>query len=265
MRWIDRLELKLGRYAIPNLIHYIAGFNALAFVLYKINPYFFQLLDLNPELVMRGQVWRLVTYIFIPSIGNFLPMADYFNVLVYVLYLLFIGNGLEQAWGPFKLNLFYLIGMIGTTIAAFCFGTAFSNVMLNTSLFFAFARFYPDVLIYLFYILPVKIKWLAWISAAWLMLQFVALSNDFRAALIAALANYFIFFGKEIYTDARLRNQVAGRRAQFKEQSSPDSEALHSCAVCGKTDLSHVELEFRVGKDGRDYCIEHLPKATRAE
>src|SRR4051794_13543324 len=106
MRWIDRLELKLGRYAIPNLIHYIAGFNALAFILYKINPYFFELLDLHPKLVMQGQVWRLVTYIFIPRISGFWAMPDYFVVLLYVLYLLFIGNGLEQAWGSFKLNLF---------------------------------------------------------------------------------------------------------------------------------------------------------------
>jgi len=265
MSWIDRLELKLGRYAIPNLIHYIAGFNALAFILYKINPYFFQLLNLDPELVMQGQVWRLFTYIFIPNLSGFWAIPDYFRLLIYVLYLLFIGNGLEQAWGSFNLNLFYFIGMLGTTIAAFCFGTSFSNVMLNTSLFFAFARFYPDVLIYLFYILPVKIKWLAWIAAAWLMLQFLALSNDYRAALIASLANYFLFFGKEIYSDARLRNRVAGRRAEFKRQSIPDSEALHSCSVCGKTDLSHVELEFRVGKDGRDYCIEHLPKAPRTE
>jgi len=265
MRWIDRLELKLGRYAVPNLIHYIAGFNALAFVLYKINPYFFQLLDLDPQLVMQGQVWRLVTYIFIPAIGGLLPMPDYFNVLVYVLYLLFVGNGLEQAWGPFKLNLFYFIGMIGTTIAAFCFGTSFSNLMLNTSLFFAFARFYPDVLIYIFYVVPVKIKTLAWVSAAWLSFQFLVLSNEYRAALIAALANYFIFFGKEIFADAKLRNQVSGRRARFKQQTTSDSEALHACAVCGKTDLTHVELEFRVGKDGKDYCIEHLPKATQGQ
>ena len=259
MRWIDRLELKLGRYAIPHLLHYVAGFNALAFILYKLNPYFFQFLLLDPELVRQGQIWRLVTYIFIPEIGGLLP--DYIGAAFFVLYLLFIGNGLEQAWGSFRLNLFYLLGMIGTTVAAFCFGASFSAFMLNASLFFAFARFYPEVQIYLFYILPVKVKWMAWLSGAWLMLQFLFASNEFRAALIASLANFFIFFGKEIFQDAKLRNKVATRRARFqREAAMPDHEPLHSCVVCGKTDLSHSDLEFRVGKDGRDYCLEHLPR-----
>ena len=258
MRWIDRLELKLGRYAIPHLIHYVAGFNVLAFVLYKLNPEFLQLLRLDPELIRQGQLWRLFTYIFIPSIGS--RMTDYLSVFMYILFLLFIGNGLEQAWGSFKLNLFYFIGMIGTTIAALIFGTSFSNVVLNASLFFAFARFYPDVMIYIFYVLPVKIKWLAWISAAGFIFQFLVLSDGYRAALIVSLANYFLFFGKDLYQEAHLRSSVSSRRTRFKEDSTRDSEALHTCSVCGRTELTHRELEFRVGKDGQDYCIEHLPK-----
>ncbi len=259
MQWINRLEFKLGRYAIPNLIHYIAGLNVLTFVLYKLNPRYLELLELDPALIKQGQIWRLVTYLFIPSIGG--SMTDYLFVFMYILFLLFLGNGLERAWGSFQLNLFYLIGMIGTTIAAFFFGTSFSNVMLNSSLFFAFARFYPDMQIYILFVLPVKIKWMAWFSGAWLILQFLARDNNYRAALIVALANFFLFFGKEIYTEVRLRKSVAGRRARFKRESTtPESDALHSCMVCGKTDLTHHELEFRVGKDGKDYCIEHLPK-----
>src|SRR5438552_17484913 len=105
-----------------------------------------------------------------------------------------MGNGLESAWGAFKLTIFYLLGMIGTTIAAFFFGAAFSNLMLTTSLFFAFVRFYPDLVIYFAYILPLKLKWIAWFSAAVLLLQIVVRALLFRVASISALANYLIFF-----------------------------------------------------------------------
>src|SRR5437899_12970699 len=97
--------------------------------------------------------------------------------------------------------LYFVVGMIGTTIAAFFFGSNFSNGMLIASLFFAFARFYPDEIIYILFILPVKIKWLAWIFAAFLLVGFVLNSNSYRAALIAAFANYFIFFVPKIITN----------------------------------------------------------------
>ena len=151
--------------------------------------------------------------------------------------------------------------MIGTTIAAFFFGGNFSNRMLIASLFFAFARFYPDEIIYVLFILPVKIKWLAWIFAAFLLLGFVLNSNSYRAALIAAFANYFIFFGPEIIRQATHRREVSTRRRRFEEHSRSTDDALHRCAVCGATELSDPSLDFRVARDGEEYCMAHLPKA----
>ncbi len=86
-------------------------------------------------------------------------------------FLWFIGEGLERAWGPFRVTLYFIVGMIGTTIAAFFGGSQFSNMMLFTTLFFAFAHFYPEEMIYVFFILPMKIKWLAWIYAGILLLR----------------------------------------------------------------------------------------------
>ena len=176
-------------------------------------------------------------------------------------FLWFIGEGLERAWGPFRLTLYFFVGMIGTTVAAFFFGSNFSNGMLIASLFFAFARFYPDEVIYILFILPVKIKWLAWVFAAFLLLGFVLNSNSYRAALIAAFANYFIFFGPEIVRQTTHRHEVSTRRRRFEAHSRNAEEALHRCAVCGATELTDPNLDFRVARDGEEYCMAHLPKA----
>jgi hypothetical protein len=133
--------------------------------------------------------------------------------------------------------------------------------MLIASLFFAFARFYPDQVIYILFILPVKIKWLAWIFAAFLMLGFVLGTNSYRAALLAAFANYFIFFGADIIHQAWHRHDVSTRRRRFEDQSRSPGETLHRCAVCGATELTDPNLDFRVARNGEEYCMPHLPKA----
>src|SRR5437763_9855801 len=154
--------------------------------------------------------------------------------------------------------------MIGTTAAALFFGSNFSNGMLIASLFFAFARFYPDEVIYILFILPVKIKWLAWVFAAFLMFGFVLGSNSYRAALAVALANYFIFFGPEIIHQARHRRDVSTRRRRFESDSRSPAETLHRCPVCGATEISDPNLDFRVARDGEEYCMAHLPKVGSA-
>ncbi|MBV9008214.1 MAG: hypothetical protein JO354_03465, partial [Verrucomicrobia bacterium] len=171
----------------------------------------------------------------------------------------------ESSWGAFKLTLFYLIGMIGTTIAALLFGAAFSNLMLTASIFFAFARFYPDLVIYFAYILPMKVKWIAWFSAAILLVQIALGSMQFRAAAICAMANYLIFFGRGLWREARNRHTVNARRQRFEMQTrDTTAEPLHRCAICGATELTNPQLEFRVARDGEEYCIPHLPRAQTA-
>ncbi|HEY5036374.1 MAG TPA: rhomboid family intramembrane serine protease [Chthoniobacterales bacterium] len=256
MNVLDSLERRFGRFAIPRLIRVVAGFNALVFVLARLNPAFIGMIDLNRHAVLRGQVWRLVTYIFIPETDS--P----FWILFILLFLWYIGEGLERAWGAFRVNLFYLIGMIGTTIAAFFFGSNFSNTMLNASLFFAFANFYPDEIIYILFVLPAKVKWLAWISAALLFFGFATSANSYRFAVVAAFANYLIFFGPELVRAARNRHDISSRRQRFEEKSLPEEASLHHCATCGATELTNPNLEFRVSRNGEEYCLAHLPSAA---
>lgn len=258
MAWLDKLERRFGFLGIPGLPRILVGFTALVFALAWLMPGFVSMLDLDRERVLHGEVWRLVTYIFIP------PTSSPLWILFALWFLWWVGDGLERAMGAFRLTLYFLIGMIGTTVAAFFSNSQFSNGMLMASLFYAFARFYPDEVIYLFFILPAKIKWIAWVSAALLLVGFVTKSNAYRFSVLAALAGYLIFFGPEIIHEARHRKEVSTRRRRFESQNRSEDEALHKCKVCGATELTDPNLEFRVARDGEEYCVPHLPKAEPA-
>lgn len=258
MRLLDKLERRLGFIAIPGLIRAIITLNVLVFILVYLNKGFDSYLALDIPRIRTGEVWRLVTYIFVPQMSH--PLL----VLIALWFLWYIGDGLERAWGPFRLTLYFLVGMIGTTVAALLSSSQFSNQMLFTTLFFAFAHFYPEEVIYVFFILPLKIKWIAWVYAGFLLLAFVTQSNSYRMALIAALSNYLIFFGPEVVQQIRHRKEVAGRRKRFEIQSRSDEEPLHKCATCGATELSDPNLEFRVASDGEEYCLPHLPRPANA-
>lgn len=254
MAWLDKLERRLGFIAIPGLARILVGFTALVFGLAWLTPEFIGALDLDPARIRQGEVWRLFTYIFIPS-----TLSPWW-ILFALWFLWWVGEGVERAIGPFRLTLYFLIGMIGTTAAAFFSDSQFSNGMLMASLFYAFARFYPDEVIYVLFILPLKIKWIAWIMGAFLIAGFFLGTMSYRMALVAAFANYFIFFGPEIIHQARHRREVSTRKRRFEDDSRGEAEPLHKCKACGATELTDSNLEFRVARDGEEYCVPHLPR-----
>jgi membrane associated rhomboid family serine protease len=265
MIFLDKLERRIGFIAIPGLIRVVVMFTALVCILAYIDQSFISVLELKPQLIKQGQVWRLFTYIFIPTSplqGGSLLSPLWAVVALWFLW--FIGDGLERAWGPFRLTLYFFTGMLGVTIAAFLLRAQFSSGMLAVSLFLAFAWFYPNEIIYVMFILPVKIKWLAWITGAFLLFGFVVGSNANRLAMILAFSNYFLFFGPQAFQNVRQRKEVASRRQRFEVQTRSDDEPLHRCATCGATELSDPSLEFRVARDGEEYCVPHLPSAANA-
>ncbi|HQD06301.1 MAG TPA: rhomboid family intramembrane serine protease [Bacillota bacterium] len=209
MKWLNKLERRYVRYAVKNLMLYIIGLNALIFVWVQIDPAAYHLLVLHPSLVLRGELWRLVTFIFIPP--TFSPLWLIFTLYFYYL----VGSGLEQAWGSFKFNVYYLVGMIATILAAFITGHGATGVYLNLSLFFAFATLYPDFQVLLFFILPVKVKYLAWLNAAFLGYTLLFSPWPSKVAALASVLNYFIFFGEDIFRQAKLKNQVWRNRRRF--------------------------------------------------
>jgi membrane associated rhomboid family serine protease len=236
----------------PGLLKAVVLLNALTFLLITANPAYGDVLSLDAAKIMQGEVWRLVTYIFVPE------TRSVFWILFALLFLWFLSTMLEDIWGPLKLNVFYLLGMAGCTVAAFFFGGGPSNTFLNLSLFFAFATIAPDYEVFLFFIARVKIKYIAWFMAAIFGLQFLVLPLPAKMAMAASLANYLLFFGPEFIRSRWTARQNTERLNRFK--SAQTESTLHRCTSCGRTELSDPDLDFRVSATGEEFCLEHLPK-----
>lgn len=246
----------LGRWlpwlGTPGLLKAVVLLNALTFLLITAAPDYAEVLSLDPAKIMQGEVWRLVTYIFVPE------TRSVFWILFALLFLWFLATSLEEMWGPLRLNVFYLVGMAGCTAAAFFFGGGPSNTFLNLSLFFAFATIAPDYEVFLFFIARVKIKYIAWFMAAIFGLQFVVLPLSAKMAMAASLANYLLFFAPALVRNRVVKERDTRRLRRFRAESET---SLHRCVSCGRTELSDPDLEFRVTGSGEEFCREHLPTA----
>jgi hypothetical protein len=267
MSWLTWLENRIGFLAIPRLIPTIALLNLFVYVLFLFQPEYVSFLTLEPALVLRGEVWRLVSYIFIPQV--FLeyrdPILQPLFFLLYVWFMIWVGNSLEHAWGAFRLTLYYGLGMVGVTVAAFLLGFGQSEgnnlpLYINVSLFFAFATLFPNVQIYVLLFIPLKVKWLALISLVPILFTFVFAPLLIKTAIVISLINYVLFFGPVALSNARHSRDVQKRRMKFTARSVPADDPLHRCVVCKQTERDDPELEFRVARDGEEYCVEHLPK-----
>ena len=257
---LQKLERKFGRYAIHQLMVYIVGINALVYMLRYGMPESDAIgrLWLEPRLILRGEVWRLFTWIFIPPAASILW-------IFFILYLSYmVGMGLEQAWGSFRFNVYYLTGMACTVLAAFIVGDGTTAVYLNLSLFLAFAYVYPDFEILLFFLIPVKVKYLAWMN--WAFVAFTVLTAPLpgKAAAVVSVANYFLFFGSEILAGTRRRGATLQRRKSFAAKLHQDAGrhgTIHRCTVCGLTEADDPLMEFRycsTCEGNYEYCRGHL-------
>jgi membrane associated rhomboid family serine protease len=251
---LDRLERHFSRFAIPGLIRYVVACNAMVFVLFLTKQPIIEWLTLDPTLILQGQVWRLVTWIFIPNTDSL------FFILFFLMFTWWLGDMLEAAWGSFRLNIYYLLGMAGGTLAAFIFGASAGNYLLTFSMLLALATLAPDEQI-LFLFFPLKLKWVACISLLPLGYNFVTGGVAMQMMIAMCLLNYFIFFAPRLLQQMRSTKQVATRRARFQAASLPD-ETLHLCATCGITEITHPEVNFRVASNGHEYCADHLPTAN---
>ncbi|MGG7058780.1 rhomboid family intramembrane serine protease [Clostridium tertium] len=257
MNWLNKLERKIGKFYIRNLMLIIIFGTALVygFTLLSGDNTLINNIELVPSRVMEGEVWRLVTFIFVPTSSGIIS----FMFSMYFYYL--AGTGLEHEWGEFKFNLYYLIGMLATIVLSMITGGTATGTYINLSLFLAFARIYPNFEILLFYIIPIKVKYLAIFN--WVIIGFNFLfAGSFaeRILILIPIINFFIFFGKDIFTGTKSGAVNYKRQQKFKSQVR-QREILHKCEICGITEKDDPKMEFRYcskcsGK--KCYCINHI-------
>ncbi|HJL17713.1 MAG TPA: hypothetical protein RMH99_18760 [Sandaracinaceae bacterium LLY-WYZ-13_1] len=255
---LDKLERKLGRFAIPNLVTFLVAGQVGTWVLAHTEKggAFVQAISLNMPAVLSGEAWRLVSFMFVHPPPS-LVFGDIGTIFYFLLTYMF-GRGLEQEWGAFKFNVYVGIGWLATVLLSFLFGGG-TNLFVMESIMFAFAYVNPSFELRLFFILPVKIKWIAmFVAASMLYSAFQYASIGGVLLMLAGTIQFPIFFTRDIVRRARGKaRQTRHRRAQERAESEP----THVCTVCGKTDLDDPQMQFRYCTKcagGKCYCMDHL-------
>ncbi len=260
MNWMLSLEKRFGSWAIPNLTLYLLLMQVIgAFLLLG---HYVSVTDMvlhGSSVIDRGQWWRLVTFMMLPKTLSPLWLVFAF----YIFYLM--GTALEAQWGAFRFNLFILCGYLLTVGMAFINpGTVLSNFYFLGVVFMAFATLFPNFELRLYFILPIKVKWLGWLTFAFYIMTLlqstkgpggiVVVGN--KLAVAAALANYALFFGKDM-----LRNMnAAKRRKAFHARATElNDQPRHVCTECGITDKSDPAMLFRYCSTcGKCFCEKHI-------
>jgi len=253
MKSLDRFDRLVRPFAIPNLTQIIIAGQALMFLARMADPGMLDRATLVWGLVLQGEVWRLLTFLFVPATLS--PLFLFFQLYIFHMF----GTALEQHWGIVRYNTFFWIGMLLTIgSAALVPAAPVTGVFLIGTVFLAFATYNPDFTLNLFLILPVKIKWLAWLQAAGYGMWFVSGGMIIKLQILASVGNYLIFFAPTAIGWVRNRQ----RKKQWKaRQFNAGTQPRHKCAVCGIDSNTNPDADFRYcSKCGGEkaYCEDHL-------
>ncbi|MBT0653685.1 rhomboid family intramembrane serine protease [Geomobilimonas luticola] len=254
-RLLDKLERTFGRFAVPNLTVYLIAGQTFFYVLYMTGKLERSVSILAADRLLAGEWWRLATFPFDPP-GLSIIFAFFAWYLFYLM-----GSALEEQWGSFRYNAYILIGYLLTVAVSFLIPAyPVSNTYIAGSVFLAFAFLYPDFTLMLFFVLPVRIKWLALLTWLYYGVLFLTGGGPTRLLVLASVGNFLIFFAN----DLRWLAKREGRQLAKKNWQPPvrsHEEPLHRCTVCGITDKTHPRMDFRycpqcAGQHG--YCQEHI-------
>jgi hypothetical protein len=266
---VDRFCAKHPRFGIPNLMIFVIVGNLLIWLFSAMDTtgQLLGMLYFSPAHILQGQIWRLVTFVLVPESTSFLML-----VALYFYYL--IGNTLERHWGSGKFTIYYLCGMFFTILYGFVVYFVFdvncyvSAYYINLSMFFSFATLYPDTLVLLFFVIPIKIKWLAVLDGIYFVLAVFTNQFPYNFLPVMAVLNYLLFCGGWIF-DAVRPQRVRQRyktinykkEAQRINREQARKPYNRKCEVCGRTDTDYPDLEFRYCSRCAGYhcfCMDHI-------
>lgn len=277
MDFLTKLERKYGKFAIPNLtVILIVGF-VVGYIIEIVQPDALYLINLNPAKIMQGQIYRLLTWVIMPPGGASLL------IIITLMFYYSVGRSLENAWGDFRYTLYILsgilftdIGVVGTYLvmrlagqgqvaAFFAEYSGTSTYYLCMSMFLAYAFMFPDMQVLLYFIIPIKVKWLGYLDIAYLILSVLSygMMGDYAGmvTVIMSVLNFILFYflmkGRTRVTPAHKKR----KRAYKKEVRQTQILTRHKCAVCGQTEEDNPNLEFRYCsrcKGNYEYCSNHL-------
>lgn len=241
---IDRLEKKLGRYAIENLTYYLIGGQVLAFLAIMANPIYARYFTLSGNRVLQGQWWLLITFLCNP-----VSTSLFFAVFAWYIFYLY-GSALERRWGAFRYLMYLLISYLGIVVLAFIFpDTYLTNAYMYTSLFLAFAYLYPNFQLLIFFIIPVRIKWLALLAWIGIIGSIILGTVPTKVLTLVSISNFLFFF----YTDIRYEiSRILRYKSVPFVHSIKKSKAYHVCAVCGDNEQDNPDMQIR-------YCSKCMP------
>ena len=304
--FLNKLERKIGRFAIKNLSRYLIGAYAIGYVLYYIGAFsghsILSYLTLEPYFIIHNfQIWRLISWVLVPTVSTGFLGLFFALIMMFLYYQL--GTVLERTWGTFRFNVYIFGGIILTIIGAFILhgifcaiygpgyilatgpiGAMFSTSYINQSIFLAFAVCYPNMEVMLYFILPIKMKWMAVFYAVLIVINVILSSWAGKIAIIASVLNFVIFFFtnrqvrdslrrmspkefqrkqayKQASSGAGTRNPYAGTAPHHPMRGAAPGVAKHRCAVCGRTEMDDPKLEFRFCskcEGNYEYCQDHL-------
>lgn len=278
---VDRFCARHPRFGISRLMLYIIIGNAAVYFITVMdsNLTLYYLLSFNPSLIMQGQIWRLVSFVFLPKYTS----ISGFGLLQQALFLYFyyfIGSMLEREWGSGKFTIYYCFGVLLTLIYGFLAcaltgywgGLGISTSYINLAMFFAYATLYPEHRVMVFFIIPVKMKWLAYLGAFFFLIAIITDPFPLNLLPVVGVLNYLLFFGSDLFHAAKntvgnLSRRFSKRTIDFKsaakqqEKKARERGYRHKCSVCGRTDTDNPGLEFRYCSRCAGYhcfCVDHI-------
>lgn len=286
MKFLNKLEKKLGKYAIKNLMYYIIMLYALGFVILLVKPEIYSnWLSLNAPAILSGQIWRIFTYIIYPPTGSMI------TILISLYFYYTVGTLLERQWGTFRFNLYFFTGVLLHAIAAVFIYLVWGMVLemgtyyLNLSMFFAFAAMFPEMQVLFMWLIPIKMKWLAYIDGIYFAVTIAAgfLSEHLSGAMIFRLYSFgiiankayavmalvsllnFLIYASTFRSVQRMSPKEVYRRKAYEHKVAqaqpPKNAARHKCVICGRTEKEFPDLEFRYCsrcEGNYEYCQDHL-------